>query len=151
MDLRPVMCFHQYPTLLFFASGKGIAIARSIIEARDGDFGSLNFDLRQEIRLYYSAPTPSLLMYKERFNQWEKKKMKVRLTVDAIAGQTWDGHVGTLSQLWDADDLEYDPETTAVVVCAEKNEEDIDKLLDDAGIPEEQIEKWDSNPSPALL
>lgn len=52
LDLRPMQSIYQYPTLIIFAEGKGIATARALIQASD-DSGGLNLRFRQDIRLYY--------------------------------------------------------------------------------------------------
>lgn len=53
MDLRgPVLGVYRYPTIVMFCEGRGIATARSLIEAGP-DEGGLNFPLRQDVRLYY--------------------------------------------------------------------------------------------------
>lgn len=63
LDLRPVMFLARFPTLIIFAQGLGIAVARAIIEAKDGDIGSLNLNFRNDVRLYYTASKPSMLAY----------------------------------------------------------------------------------------
>ncbi|KAI5084333.1 hypothetical protein GOP47_0000502 [Adiantum capillus-veneris] len=144
LDLRPVMFLTRYPTLLFFASGKGIAIAKAIIEARDNDVGSMNLGRRVDIRLFYWSPDPSKVLFKDKFEVWENEKLKVRPAVGALEGQDWDGHVGTFMSLWDDDDIEYDPSTTGVIVCVDSMAKaEVDKLLADAGIPEKQFCKGD--------
>jgi hypothetical protein len=45
LDLRPVMFLARFPTLIIFAQGLGIAVARAIV------------------RLYYTASKPSMLAY----------------------------------------------------------------------------------------
>ncbi|XP_002967932.2 uncharacterized protein LOC9633104 [Selaginella moellendorffii] len=142
MDLRPVLFITQYPTLLIFAQGKGIAAAKALIETKDADVSSLNLRLRRDVRLFYVAPRPELLAYKEKFAEWEKKKVKVCTSVEA-ANDQWDGQVGSFQELWDEDDLEYDPRSTAVVVCAEAGaEQELDELLENADIVKEQTVKW---------
>ena len=59
-------------------------------------------------------------------------------------GQEWDGHVGSLTTLWDEDDIEYDPQCTGVVVCVEPElRKEINDLLSEAGIEEKQIIRWE--------
>lgn len=70
--------------------------------------------------------------------------MKVRTTVDDATGEEWQGNVGSLTALWDEDDLEYDPNTTGVVVCVEKEaRQELMELLEEAGIPKEQVVSWE--------
>ncbi|KAL2651045.1 hypothetical protein R1flu_019173 [Riccia fluitans] len=144
LDLRPIMFLTRYSTQLIFAQGRGIAVARALMECRDGDNGSLNLGLREDVRLYYAASSPSSLAYKDRFGLWEGKKAKVRTIVENTNGEAWDGPVGSLLTLWDEDDIEYDPMTTGVVVCVEKSRrEEVKSLLAEAGVPEGQIVTWD--------
>lgn len=63
LDLRPILYLSRFPTLVFFAQGLGVAVARSILEAKDGDNGSMNLSFRDEVRLFYSSPRPSQLAY----------------------------------------------------------------------------------------
>lgn len=64
MDVQPILFLSRFPTVLIFARGTGLAAARALVEAQDT--GSLNFMLRQEGRLYVSAPSPSELPFKVR-------------------------------------------------------------------------------------
>ena len=53
MPLRgPVRSIYSVPTIVIFCEGLGIATARALIEA-EPSVGSLNFPLRQSVRLYY--------------------------------------------------------------------------------------------------
>lgn len=53
MPLRgPVRSIYSVPTIIIFCEGLGIATARALIEA-EPSVGSLNFPLRQAVRLYY--------------------------------------------------------------------------------------------------
>ncbi|KAG6552850.1 hypothetical protein Mapa_005505 [Marchantia paleacea] len=143
LDLRPILFLTRYSTQIIFAQGKGIAVARAIMECRDGDNGSLNLGLREDVRLYYEAPNPSSLAYKDRYGLWERKKAKVRTVVENTDGENWDGIVGTLTTVWDEDDIEYDPIMTGVVVCVESSKrEEMRTLLAEAGIPDGQIVTW---------
>ncbi|CAI5958149.1 unnamed protein product [Closterium sp. NIES-65] len=138
LDLRPIMFLSRFPTLLIFAAGNGIAAARSLIEA--SDVGSLFLNMRSEVRLFYSAPSPSAVAYKDHFAQWEKLNAKVRPTVDATNGEEWDGLVGSFMDAFDADDLEYDPELTAAVVFGDKQSNQAAlQVLKEAGVPEKSI------------
>lgn len=67
----------------------------------------------------------------------------MRATVDDAAGEEWQGAVGSFRSLWDEDDLEYDPNTTAAIVCVEEeSRKELTELLEEAGIPKEQILSW---------
>lgn len=146
LDLRPILFLSRYPTILLFAQGKGIAVARAILEAKDADTGSLNLGHRDDVRLYYSAPTPSLLAYQALFTKWEEKKaVKVRTIVDSSDGEDWSGYKGSFTNLWDEDDIEYDPLTTGVVVAVESSKrEEVKSLLAEAGVPDAQIVFWEA-------
>ena len=61
IDLRPLMFLTRFPTVLIFASESGMAVARSLIEAVD--VGTLYLNMREDVRLYCSATTPSELAY----------------------------------------------------------------------------------------
>lgn len=142
LNLKPIMFLARFRTILLFASGAGIAPARALLEARD--VGMLYLNMRDDVRFYYWAPTPSELAYKSRFGQWEQV-VRVRPTVGSAGGEAWSGSVGSFAELFDADDLEYDPETTAAVVCGERAaNEEVMALLREAGVPEAQIVRWDS-------
>lgn len=174
LDLRPVLFIHRYSTMLIFAQGEGIAVARTLIETREENVGSLSLGLRQQTRLFYSAARPSLIAFKvclvvedcflaaycfhskwpsklkawmlqEKFPEWEARKVDVRTIVESDSGENWDGYVGSLSTLWDEDDIEYDPETTAAIVCVENAQRDsVRVLLQEAGIPAEQTVFWEA-------
>jgi len=143
LDMRPILTLARFPTIVFFARGRGMAVARAIVEAIDGDNGSMNLSFRDEVRLFCSASKPSELAYQDKFADWESRNVKVRATVDDKAGEEWQGDVGSFTSLWDEDDLEYDPFTTAAVVCVEQeSRQELMELLEEAGIPSEQIVSW---------
>jgi len=50
--------------MFFFAYRRDIAVVHAIIKAKEGDKGSLSLGFREEVRLYYSAPDPTLIAYK---------------------------------------------------------------------------------------
>lgn len=53
LNLRgPIQGIFQYPVIIIFAEGRGIAAARSFIES-SADVGGLNFAYRKDVRLYY--------------------------------------------------------------------------------------------------
>eukprot|EP00475_Leptophrys_vorax_P012597 TRINITY_DN19018_c0_g1_i1.p1 TRINITY_DN19018_c0_g1~~TRINITY_DN19018_c0_g1_i1.p1 ORF type:complete len:360 (-),score=38.32 TRINITY_DN19018_c0_g1_i1:110-1189(-) len=143
LDLRPIMFLSRFPTLLIFASGNGIAAARSLIEAKD--VGSLYPGMRSEVRLFYSAPSPSAVAYKDSFALWESLNVKVRPTVDSKNGEEWDGLVGSFANAFDEDDLEYDPDLTGAVVFGDKkSNQDALEVLKDAGVDEKSILVWEA-------
>eukprot|EP00245_Coleochaete_scutata_P017751 TRINITY_DN8866_c0_g1_i1.p1 TRINITY_DN8866_c0_g1~~TRINITY_DN8866_c0_g1_i1.p1 ORF type:complete len:395 (+),score=76.70 TRINITY_DN8866_c0_g1_i1:97-1281(+) len=141
LDLRPILFLARFPTILIFASGKGIAPARAILEATSYQTGSLQLDLRESVRLFYSAPNPSALAYKDKFASWETDVVKVRPGVSSLPdGESWDGFVGSFSQLFDEDDVTYDDTTTGVVIAGEKSAiEEALAVVDEAGIPRKNV------------
>lgn len=54
LHLKPLQGIYQYPTIIMFASGAGIATARALIEGGEGP-GGLCFPRRQAVVLYYSV------------------------------------------------------------------------------------------------
>eukprot|EP00270_Netrium_digitus_P020488 TRINITY_DN8469_c0_g1_i6.p1 TRINITY_DN8469_c0_g1~~TRINITY_DN8469_c0_g1_i6.p1 ORF type:complete len:389 (+),score=86.04 TRINITY_DN8469_c0_g1_i6:60-1226(+) len=146
MDLRPIMFLSRFPTILIFALGPGIATAKALAEAKD--VGSLQIELRNECRIYVWAASPSALPYQEHFQEWEAKKkaLHVRPIVGSVPeGKVWEGMVGSLASAFDQDDdLEYDPDKTAAIICcgsAEETEEVV-TALDGGGLSPSQILIW---------
>ena len=124
----------QFPVVLLFASGKGIATARALIEC--AGVGGLTLRSREDVRLYYAAPVDGELAWKERFGDWEAAHgVKVRpavLTPSAGSAAT----PGGVADAFDADDVMYDPALTAAVVLGDEAfEKEVLELLEDAGIP----------------
>lgn len=69
--------------------------------------------------------------------------MKVKTVVAEKGSSDYQGMVGSFASAFDEDDLEYDPETTAAVVCGdEESNASALALLDDAGIPSSSIIVW---------
>ena len=53
MDLRgPILAMYQYPTLVIFCEGQGIATAKALVETQPSE-GGLNFPYREDVRMYY--------------------------------------------------------------------------------------------------
>lgn len=72
--------------------------------------------------------------------------MKVRPTVDDTKGEAWDGFVGDLKNAFDEDDLEYEPDQTAVVVAGDAATiDEVLELLQEAEIPEENLVRWQTS------
>lgn len=79
----------------------------------------------------------------DEWSEWEKK-VQMKPTVQSKNGEEWNGFVGSISELFDEDDLEYDPETTAAVILGSKAEnEAVFALLKEAEIPERAIVRVD--------
>lgn len=74
---------------------------------------------------------------------WEAGNVKVKPTVDDTKGEPWNGFVGDLKNAFDEDDLEYEPDQTAVVVCGDAATiDEVLELLQDADISETQLIRW---------
>ena len=53
MDLRaPILAMYQYPTLVIFCEGRGIATAKALLETGPAE-GGLSFSYREDVRMYY--------------------------------------------------------------------------------------------------
>ena len=53
MDLRgPILAMYQFPTLVIFCEGQGIATAKALLETQASE-GGLNFPYREDVRMYY--------------------------------------------------------------------------------------------------
>ena len=48
----PLIGMYNYPTIVIFCEGLGIAAAKALIEATAG-VGGLSFPLRRDVRMYY--------------------------------------------------------------------------------------------------
>ncbi|GAB4814665.1 hypothetical protein N2152v2_001711 [Parachlorella kessleri] len=103
----------QYPTIVIFCEGEGIATARALIEATP-EVGGLNFGLRSDVRMYYKAPNEASFCYKGLFEEWESKH-KVKVITSTR---------GTFLDMFDDDDtLMYEPATTAAIILTGGDEE----------------------------
>ena len=89
-------------------------------------------------------PPPFLPSSQDRFASWSTCTTKV-LPVVASGDASWQGLVGSFATAFDADDLEYDPDVTAAVVCGDKksNAEAL-KVLEEAGVPRGSIVVWEA-------
>ena len=53
MDLRaPIAAMYQFPTIVIFCEGQGIATAKALLETQASE-GGLNFPYREDVRMYY--------------------------------------------------------------------------------------------------
>jgi hypothetical protein len=135
LALKPLLGIWRYPVVLLFASGKGIATAKALIECTT--MGGLTFTAREDARLYYSAPIDAELAFVDRFADWEARGVKVRPAVlTPAAGSTYVS--GGVREAFDADDVMYDPALTAAIVLGDEEfEKEVLELLEDAGVPRE--------------
>jgi|Deesub1362B_J571_1020462.scaffolds.fasta_scaffold00195_20 sulfite reductase subunit B len=60
----------------------------------------------RHISLLYGAKTPSQLLYREEFTQWEKEGIKVVLTVDSPE-DGWTANIGVVTTLWHHIDVDF--------------------------------------------
>ncbi len=96
--------------ILFVAGGIGLPPLRSLIEpmldARD-KFGRLI--------ILYGARTPADRVYKRLLDEWEKREdVEFMQTVD-VGDETWTGHVGVVTTLFDK--ITVDPDKTVAFTC----------------------------------
>ncbi len=66
------------------------------------------------VYLLYGAATPNDLLFKERYPQWEEKKIKVLLSVDHPT-PGWKGHVGLVSKM--TKEMEVNPVNAVAAMC----------------------------------
>ena len=53
MNLRgPIVAMYQFPTIVIFCEGQGIATAKALLETGPAE-GGLNFPYREDVRMYY--------------------------------------------------------------------------------------------------
>eukprot|EP00798_Chlamydomonas_sp_ICE-L_P004574 gene4574-14754_t len=150
LDLKrsPLNAIFRYPTIVMFVSGKGIGTARALVYA-SADVPSLCIGFRQDVRIYYKAPNEASLCYKEEFEEWEARGVKVATTTSESFFDAFD----------DDDTLRYDPETTGAIILTGKNVEDeklareacqeaeITEILSDMTEPDVLVEHLDSVPT----
>ena len=114
---------YAYPLVVLLAEGDGIAAARALIEARSG-LGGLCLNVRDEVRLFYRVRNREEACYADRFAEgWGNVKVTV--------------HTDSFLEAWDADDeLEYEPDMTAVLAFGDAaTEEAAAELCEEAEIP----------------
>jgi len=100
--------FFEGKDVVMVTGGCGIPPIAALIEyiiAKRERFG--------RVYLLYGALTPKDLLFRERYERWEKL-IKVLLTVDKPA-PGWSGHVGLVSEL--VKDIEIDPANTVAAMC----------------------------------
>ena len=125
----------QFPVLLIFAAGRGMATAKALVECPPT--AGLTIAAREDVRLYCSAPVDAELPFQEQYASWEASGCKVRPAV--LTPSPGSAFVtGGVRESFDADDVMYDPALTgAIVLGDEAFEKEVLELLEDAGIPRE--------------
>ena len=113
-----------YPLVVILAEGQGIAAAKALVEAGD-DAGGLCLGSREQARLFYRVRNEEEACFADRFERWARD-FNVKATPTT----------GSFLDAWDADDeLEYEPEETAVVVFGSAEaEEQAQELCEEAEI-----------------
>eukprot|EP00210_Caulerpa_lentillifera_P003269 g3120.t1 len=102
---------YRYPTVVIFAEGLGIGTARALIEATH-DIPNLSLQFREDARLYYKAPNEDSFIFKDLFEEWEKKGCKVLTTTESF------------QDVFDGDDtLVYEPTQTIALILTGGDEE----------------------------
>lgn len=126
IDLRNSLMHsvYRFKKVLLFAEGSGIATAKAFIEA-PGD-QALTIPMREEVKLYYKVPNQESVCYKHLFEEWESKHgVKTVLTTSSFQ-DAFD----------DDDELEYDPETTGIIILGDEDTcAEVYELMEDAEIP----------------
>jgi len=79
--------------ILMVGGGIGLAPLRSLVLHLLGER-----DKYGEIAVCYGARTPSLLMYRDEFDEWAGRGVKLYLTVD-VGEEGWDGSVGVVTTI----------------------------------------------------
>ena len=126
----------QFPVILIFAAGRGMATAKALLECTTT--GGLTLRSREDVRLYVSASVDAELPFADQYAAWEAQRgVRVRPGVlTPAAGSPYT--TGGVREAFDADDLVYDPDLTgAVVLGDEAFEKEVLELLEDAGVPKE--------------
>ena len=128
----------QFPVLLLFVKGQGIATAKALVECAAGT--GLALPCREDVRLYYGAAVDAELAFREQWPEWEARSgVKVRPAV-LTPGAASVGVKGTVRDAFDADDVMYDPALTAAIVLGDEEfETEVLELLEDAGVAKENI------------
>lgn len=95
--------------ILMVGGGIGLAPLRSLVlyvlEDRD-NYG--------DVAVCYGARTPSLLMYKNEFEEWVKRDVRLYLTVD-VGEEGWKGNIGVVTMILDKPELSRNE--TIVCTC----------------------------------
>ncbi|XP_022150511.1 fruit protein pKIWI502 [Momordica charantia] len=125
----------DYPTVLIFATGSGISPIRSLIES------GFSASKRSDVRLYYGARNLKRMAYQDRFEEWESSGVKV-FPVLSQPENNWAGETGFVQAAFTRAKKVYDPLTTGVILCGQKQmAEEITSILVADGVSSEKILK----------
>lgn len=126
-------------TILIFATGSGISPIKALIEATPEN-GGLDAANKEDVRLYYGAQKKEAMAFKEKFDEWRAKGVTVIPVLsqeDVSVGKRYVQDVFIEQQ---GGPIEGDPETTAVVLCGQKEMVEAVKAMEAAaGIPPENF------------
>lgn len=95
--------------ILLVAGGMGLAPIRYLALCMFQNTGRYG-----DMRLLYGAKTPSNLLFRDSFVNWERIGLKVMLTVEEPK-KDWTGNVGVVTGLFDTGEIS--PDNTSVAIC----------------------------------
>lgn len=127
-------------TILFIATGTGIAPLKSIIE------NELTKKNSQPMRLYFGLRHIKDIFYKDQFEQLAKShnNFSFDLTLSQPEDESWQGHKGRVTSVLEP--LKIDPENTEAYICGlNAMIESVHEILNNKGLTQEAIhfEKYD--------
>lgn len=118
-----------------FAVGSAVAAMRPVVEAliaEPRDYGPVHF--------YYGVRSPSEFAYTEDLERWQQSLRTFVRTVSTASPSGWTGHGGRI-QAHIPDPLDGASEAIAFVCGLPAMEKEIIQLLQDRGVPADQIHR----------
>eukprot|EP00741_Cyanophora_paradoxa_P012902 tig00020629_g12458.t1 len=142
-DITATLPVNTCETIIFVATGSGIAPIRSCIEADAPDVldvpGGFEIPFRKDVRLYYGVQTPARMAYKDRFAAWEDIGVKVTPVVSRPDGTGWSGATGYVQEAMKKDGVK-DASSAVIVMCGVKGmSEAVKELAAEWGVPAEKV------------
>jgi len=124
--------FAENHDVVLVAGGIGLAPLRPVLHAV-----ATNRSMYQTVSLLVGARTPDIFLYRREMDQWRKRGIDVRLTVDAAASG-WHGSVGPVTTLIPR--VEFDPSrAVAFIVGPEIMMRVVVQALAQRGIPHDRL------------
>jgi NAD(P)H-flavin reductase len=124
--------FAENHDVVLVAGGIGLAPLRPVLHAV-----AANRSMYQTVSLLVGARTPDIFLYRREMDQWRKRGIDVRLTVDAAASG-WHGSVGPVTTLIPR--VEFDPSrAVAFIVGPEIMMRVVVQALAQRGIPLDRL------------